>query len=81
MQSRSCETPFSVEDVDKVATQPANAGAKLLQSPSEMFWGHRTAVLDGVGFSEVMEPVDSLGVVVFHQEDGALLASGAREQR
>jgi hypothetical protein len=36
---------------------------------------------DGLGFGEVLEPVDSLGVVVFHQKDEALLAFGAGEQR
>jgi len=34
-----------VEDVDKVATQAANAGARLLQPPTDMFWGDRTATL------------------------------------
>jgi PhnB protein len=34
-----------VEDVDKLATQAANAGARLLQSPTDMFWGDRTAML------------------------------------
>jgi uncharacterized glyoxalase superfamily protein PhnB len=34
-----------VEDVDKLATQAANAGAKLLQPPTDMFWGDRTATL------------------------------------
>jgi len=34
-----------VEDVDKVATQAANAGATLLQPPTDMFWGDRTALL------------------------------------
>jgi PhnB protein len=34
-----------VEDVDKLATQAANAGAKLLQPPTDMFWGDRTAML------------------------------------
>jgi PhnB protein len=34
-----------VEDVDKVATQAANAGAKLIQPPGDMFWGDRTATL------------------------------------
>ena len=34
-----------VEDVDKVATQAANVGATLLQPPTDMFWGDRTALL------------------------------------
>ena len=34
-----------VEDVDKSATQAANAGATLLQPPTDMFWGDRTAML------------------------------------
>ena len=34
-----------VEDVDRLATQAVNAGAKLLQPPADMFWGDRTAVL------------------------------------
>jgi uncharacterized glyoxalase superfamily protein PhnB len=34
-----------VEDVDKLATQAVNAGAKLLQPPADMFWGDRTATL------------------------------------
>jgi hypothetical protein len=36
---------------------------------------------EGLGFGEVIEPVDSLGMVVLHQKDGALLAFRAREQR
>jgi PhnB protein len=34
-----------VEDVDKVAKQAASAGATLLQPPTDMFWGDRTAML------------------------------------
>lgn len=34
-----------VEDVDKSATRAANAGATLLQPPTDMFWGDRTATL------------------------------------
>ena len=34
-----------VEDVDKVATQAVNGGARLLQPPTDMFWGDRTAML------------------------------------
>lgn len=34
-----------VEDVDKLATQAANAGATLVQPPTDMFWGDRTATL------------------------------------
>jgi len=34
-----------VEDVDKVTKQAVNAGATLLQPPSDMFWGDRTAML------------------------------------
>ena len=34
-----------VEDVNKLATQAANAGARLLQPPTDMFWGDRTATL------------------------------------
>ncbi len=33
------------EDVDKAATQAANAGATLLQPPTDMFWGDRTAMI------------------------------------
>jgi PhnB protein len=33
------------EDVDKVAKQATNAGATLLQPPTDMFWGDRTALL------------------------------------
>ena len=36
---------------------------------------------DRLGFGEVIEPVESLGVVVFHQKDDALLAFRAGEQR
>ena len=34
-----------VEDVDKATKQATNAGATLLQPPSDMFWGDRTAML------------------------------------
>jgi len=34
-----------VEDVDQVVTQATNAGATLLQPPTDMFWGDRTALL------------------------------------
>jgi uncharacterized glyoxalase superfamily protein PhnB len=34
-----------VEDVDQAAKQAANAGATLLQPPTDMFWGDRTAML------------------------------------
>jgi uncharacterized glyoxalase superfamily protein PhnB len=34
-----------VEDVDKLATQAAKAGAMLVQPPTDMFWGDRTAML------------------------------------
>jgi PhnB protein len=34
-----------VEDVDQSATRAASAGATLLQPPSDMFWGDRTALL------------------------------------
>lgn len=34
-----------VEDVDKVAAQAVKAGATLLQPPTDMFWGDRTAML------------------------------------
>jgi PhnB protein len=34
-----------VEDVDQSATRAANAGATLLQPPTDMFWGDRTALL------------------------------------
>ncbi len=34
-----------VEDVDSLATQATKAGATLLQPPSDMFWGDRTAML------------------------------------
>jgi PhnB protein len=34
-----------VEDVDKAATRATNAGATLLQPPTDMFWGDRTAML------------------------------------
>ena len=34
-----------VEDLDKLATQAANAGATLLQPATDMFWGDRTAML------------------------------------
>lgn len=34
-----------VEDVDKVTAQATSAGAKLLQPPTDMFWGDRTATL------------------------------------
>ena len=33
------------EDVDKAAKQASNAGATLLQPPTDMFWGDRTALL------------------------------------
>ncbi len=34
-----------VEDVDKLATQAAKAGATLQMPPTDMFWGDRTAML------------------------------------
>ena len=34
-----------VEDVDQLATRAVNAGATLLQPPTDMFWGDRTATL------------------------------------
>lgn len=34
-----------VEDVDKVTTQAVNAGATLLQPPTDMFWGDRTSTV------------------------------------
>lgn len=34
-----------VEDVDRSAAQAAEAGATLLEKPTDMFWGDRTAVL------------------------------------
>jgi uncharacterized glyoxalase superfamily protein PhnB len=34
-----------VEDVDKLTTQAANAGATVIQPPADMFWGDRTATL------------------------------------
>jgi uncharacterized glyoxalase superfamily protein PhnB len=34
-----------VEDVDQVTTRATNAGATLLQPPTDMFWGDRTALL------------------------------------
>ena len=34
-----------VADVDKAAPQAVNAGAKLVQPPTDMFWGDRTATL------------------------------------
>ena len=34
-----------VEDVDQLATRAVNAGATLLQPPTDMFWGDRTALL------------------------------------
>ena len=34
-----------VEDVDRVAAQATSAGATLLQPPTDMFWGDRTATL------------------------------------
>jgi PhnB protein len=34
-----------VEDVDKLAKQAANEGAKVVEPPSDMFWGDRTATL------------------------------------
>lgn len=34
-----------VEDVDQVTTQAVNAGATLIQSPADMFWGDRTSML------------------------------------
>jgi uncharacterized glyoxalase superfamily protein PhnB len=43
-----------VEDVDKLATQAANAGAKLLQPPTDMFWGDRTATLVDSGGNKWM---------------------------
>ena len=36
---------FYVEDVDKAAKQAADAGATLVQPPTDMFWGDRTAML------------------------------------
>ncbi|MCI0420316.1 MAG: VOC family protein [Acidobacteria bacterium] len=43
-----------VEDVDKLATQAANAGATLLQPPTDMFWGDRTATLVDSGGNKWM---------------------------
>ena len=34
-----------VEDVDKVTKQATSAGATLIQPPTDMFWGDRTAML------------------------------------
>jgi PhnB protein len=34
-----------VEDVDKVTTQAVNAGATLIQPPTDMFWGDRTSTV------------------------------------
>jgi len=34
-----------VEDVDQAATRAVNAGATLVQPPTDMFWGDRTALL------------------------------------
>ena len=34
-----------VEDVDQAATRAVKAGATLLQPPTDMFWGDRTAML------------------------------------
>jgi len=34
-----------VEDVDQLVRRAANAGATLLQPPTDMFWGDRTALL------------------------------------
>src|SRR5262245_34378367 len=34
-----------VDDVDKAAKQAAGAGATLVQPPTDMFWGERTALL------------------------------------
>ncbi len=34
-----------MEDVDKAAKQAADAGATLVQPPTDMFWGDRTAML------------------------------------
>jgi PhnB protein len=34
-----------VEDVDQVTTRATNAGATLLQPPTDMFWGDRTSLL------------------------------------
>ena len=43
-----------VEDVDTVASQAANAGATLLQPPTDMFWGDRTALLVDSGGNKWM---------------------------
>jgi PhnB protein len=43
-----------VEDVDKAATQAVSAGAKLVQPPSDMFWGDRTATLVDPGGNKWM---------------------------
>lgn len=43
-----------VEDVDKLAAQAANAGATLLQPPTDMFWGDRTATLVDSGGNKWM---------------------------
>ncbi|MGH7381976.1 MAG: VOC family protein [Candidatus Methylomirabilales bacterium] len=43
-----------VEDVDKLATQAANAGATVLQPPTDMFWGDRTATLVDSGGNKWM---------------------------
>ncbi len=43
-----------VEDVDKLARQAANAGATLLQPPTDMFWGDRTATLVDSGGNKWM---------------------------
>jgi uncharacterized glyoxalase superfamily protein PhnB len=43
-----------VEDVDKLATQAAHAGATLLQPPTDMFWGDRTATLVDSGGNKWM---------------------------
>ncbi len=43
-----------VEDVDKLARQAANAGATLLEPPTDMFWGDRTATLVDSGGNKWM---------------------------
>lgn len=43
-----------VEDVDKMATQAVKAGATLVQPPTNMFWGDRTATLVDSGGNKWM---------------------------
>ncbi len=61
-----------VEDVDKLARQAANAGATLLEPPTDMFWGDR--------YGRVMDPFGHEWGLATHKEDLTPKEVGKRAQ-